>query len=628
MANRRPPQGRRMDFSRNDRGKSFRPGVSPWQGGTPGSDIPNLLPLAGGSTEATLALASNIINLLQPRQTPVPSLLDMPIRRDFGPSMGRYDRGYGPNRMGNQNNFRRSGNYNRAGERINSNRKPFRPHDGQRQQNKSSPKKEADSKSKSKESEQDKKDSDSTEKTENKQDDKKEPQKTRYDDINPQLLKCHICNKSMWDGRSFENHLSGRAHAIMMQKTAESYALTADTMRQEFKIREMKRTRKSGQQQVRDFYCAMCDMYAADGSAHRTTVGHRKLKKYLHPTCTSCHKEMPTRIELDEHRLTPEHLSMMQDKQEVVGKPKPEVMVISTLHTEQLYLRDDRQRFKRQGEEKEREKREKEGEQNKEGAEKESEGADEPKEGEGEKEKVDKDDTIIDFKEGDDLTNITSDRFPEYSTERGVGRSFLTDFSCVQCALCRKLLDTRETAELHLRTWRHHQLFVRMLQERSGKEIQAQESAKRPHGGEESGNWKRRKASPELDEDDRAENGHEPAAEAGPVKEEKQVEEKKDGAEGEMPAADELEDWEQSVDEILRDVKAEAIESEQQEQLQPKVEQKTPEKKQDEQENAQENTQESKEQHSGAAENKVVNNAKNSPLSSPRGRGRGRPRRY
>lgn len=68
------------------------------------------------------------------------------------------------------------------------------------------------------------------------EDKKKDAPKTRYDDINSQLLKCHICNKSMWDGRSFENHLSGRAHAIMMQKTAESYALTADTMRQEFKV--------------------------------------------------------------------------------------------------------------------------------------------------------------------------------------------------------------------------------------------------------------------------------------------------------------------------------------------------------------------------------------------------------
>lgn len=100
MANRRPQGGgRRMDFGRNDRSKNFRSGVSPWQGGGPGGDLPNLLPLGGGPTEATLALASNIINLLQPRQNPVPSLLDMPIRRDFGPNMSRYDRGYGPNRV-------------------------------------------------------------------------------------------------------------------------------------------------------------------------------------------------------------------------------------------------------------------------------------------------------------------------------------------------------------------------------------------------------------------------------------------------------------------------------------------------------------------------------------------------
>lgn len=102
MANRRPQQnsGRRMDFGRNDRNKNFgRSGVSPWQGAGPGGAMPNLLPLGGGPTEATLALASNIINLLQPRQNPVPSLLDMPIRRDFGPNMGRFDRGYGPNRV-------------------------------------------------------------------------------------------------------------------------------------------------------------------------------------------------------------------------------------------------------------------------------------------------------------------------------------------------------------------------------------------------------------------------------------------------------------------------------------------------------------------------------------------------
>ncbi|CAH4035335.1 unnamed protein product [Pieris brassicae] len=559
MANRRPPpSGRRMDFMRNDRGKNFRPGVSPWQGGAPGNDIPNLLPITGGSTEATLALASNIINLLQPRQNSVPSLLDMPIRRDFGPPMGRFDRGYPPNRMGNQGNFRRTGNYNRSGERMNSNRKPFRPNDGQRQQNKSSPKKDADPKNKPKESEQEKEKSDGTEKVEDKQEEKKDSQKTRYDDINQQLLRCHICNKSMWDGRSFENHLSGRAHSIMMQKTVESYALTADTMRQEFKIRDMKRNRKSGQQPTRDFYCAMCDMYAADGSGHRTTVGHRKLKKYLHPTCTACHKEMPTRIELDEHRLTPEHLRMIQDKQDVSGKLKPEVMMISNLQAEQQYLRDDRdrQRNRKHMGDKGKNKAEKEVEVE-EGQEKEKIDGDEEKADEEDKVKdsIDKEDTILDYTEGEDLTNITDDKYPVYSTERGVGRSFLSEFKCFQCQLCKKLLDSEETAEVHLRTWRHHQLFVRLLNEKSGKEtIEAREPFKRPHNIEESGNWKRRKTSPEPnDSEEAAEPGH---TDAG-VKEEKADDVDMEGeaiGESESPKPDDLEDWVQSVDELLEEV--------------------------------------------------------------------------
>lgn len=555
-----------MDFGRNDRSKNFRSGVSPWQGGGPGGDLPNLLPLGGGPTEATLALASNIINLLQPRQNPVPSLLDMPIRRDFGPNMNRYDRGYGPNRMGNQGNFRRTGNYTRAGERMNNSRKPFRPNDGPRQQNKSSPKKETDSKAKPvKDSEG--KDTDKSEKTE---DDKRETPKTRYDDINPQLLKCHICNKSMWDGRSFENHLSGRAHSIMMQKTAESYALTADTMRQEFKIREMKRTRKTGQQTPRDFYCAMCDMYAADGAIHRTTVGHRKLKKYLHPTCTSCHKEMPTRIELDEHRLTAEHLKNMQDKQEVVSKPKPEVMIISTLNMEQMYLRDDRQRWRRgDRNNKDKDEGEKDAEVKKE------EGEAEPKKEEGDtevdtevKEKeteekrdnADNDNTVMDYKEGDDVANVKPDQLPVYSTERGVGRSFLSPFSCVQCTLCRKLLDSEETAAVHLRTWRHHQLFVRLLQEKAGHQTsQPAESRKRTLNNDDTGTWKRRKTVREEDDEDQSEqneaNGHDDTAKEEATEAEGDTEGQtfNEEGDGDLPAAEELEDWEQSVDEILND---------------------------------------------------------------------------
>ncbi|XP_026729081.1 zinc finger protein on ecdysone puffs isoform X2 [Trichoplusia ni] len=640
MANRRPQNGngRRMDFQRNDRGKNFgRSGVSPWQGGGPGGGLPNLLPLSGGSTEATLALASNIINLLQPRQNPVPSLLDMPIRRDFGPNMGRYDRGYGPNRMGNQGNFRRTGTYNRSGERINNNRKPYRPNDGQRQQNKSSPKKEADSKAKPvKESEtnegtegeaQDQQDKDKDEEV------KKEAPKTRYDDINPQLLKCHICNKSMWDGRSFENHLSGRAHAIMMTKTAESYALTADTMRQEFKIREMKRTRKAGQQPARDFYCAMCDMYAADGAIHRTTVGHRKLKKYLHPTCTSCHKEMPTRIELDEHRLTAEHLKNMQDKQEIITKPKPEVMVISTLNMEQLYLREDRQRRRRNDDKKDDDKdaddaevKEEKTDNQEDAIKKEKDNADIKPDVEPKKlDSIDSENTVLDYNEGDDVSKLTQDMFPAYSTERGVGQSFLSEFRCVQCRLCRKLLDCPATAQVHLRTWRHHQLFTRLLAEKSGTQLPHpdsgklnSDSGKRPLNAEDSSEAKRRK----IDDAQEAEqNGHEEGKEE-PLDSaaEDAILAKDDDVE--MSAADELDNWEQTVDEILDDEKA-ADEAEQ------KKTEEAAKAAEEEKSKAAEPVQPAKPQEPEKPKTPtptVVAGVDDKPRNSPRGRGRPRAR--
>ncbi|KAG7297528.1 hypothetical protein JYU34_019541 [Plutella xylostella] len=619
MANRRPHQnsGRRIDY-RNDRGpKNFgRAGVSPWQGGGPGAGLNTLLPLAGGSTEATLALANNLIsNLLQSRQQAVPSLLDMPIRRDFGPDMGRFDRGGygGPQRMGNQGNFRRSGNYNRAGDRMN-NRK-FKPGDGQRHQNKTTPKKDADSKSKpvkesatEVKSEGDEATVKTEEGTEEGQTDaqKKESPKTRYDELNPSLLKCHICNKSMWDGRSFENHLSGRAHAIMMQKTAESYALTADTMRQEFKIREMKRTRKTGQQTPRDFYCAMCDMYAADGAAHRTTIGHRKLKKYLHPACTSCHKEMPTRIELDEHRLTIEHLKNVHEKQEVTSKPKPEVMVISTLAMEQSYVRDDRQRRKRHTEtddddaKKEEEKEGEDGEQTEgvvkkepvEGAPEAQDGGPEAQDGATEEGKL-----LLDFKEDDDIV-VTPDMIPSYSTTRPVGRSFLSPLTCYQCSLCRKLLDSQETAAVHLLTWRHHQLYARKLMHKANGG-----DNKRTSSTSQAGGGKRRKTS-----DEGAENG----LEDGDV----EMKEEDPRPDADMSAADgDAEpEWERAVDEILHD------EAEAQGETQEAAVEEAPEQKEE------------------TVEEEPVKETPPSPVATPakpetkpktpRGRGRGRRGRY
>lgn len=559
MANRnRQPIGRRMDFGRNDRQKSFnRPGVSPWQQGNPGG-IGNILPLASASTEATLALANNLINnLLNTRQNTVPSLLDMPpIRRDFGSDLGMsYDRGYAGNRIGNQGTFRRTGVYNRAGERINARKPPNKSGDIKNKQ--SSPKKEgADSKPQGESADGDNADAKKTEESgEANTDGDKNVAKTRFDNINSDLLHCHICNKSMWDGRSFENHLNGRAHNIMMQKTAESYALTADTMRQELKIREMKRTRKSGMVGTRDFYCAMCDMYADEGAIHRTTIGHRKLKKFLHPTCNSCRKEMPTRIELDEHRLTPQHLLTLQEKsKQYIAKPKPEVMVISTLSTELSYVREGRKRKRADslraaraagGEAADAAVKEEPEEEMDESAEaKPRLESDAPEDVEG---------TVLDYKEGEDVTSLTEKDMPKYHPERGVGGSFIGDFVCKQCKLCKKLLDTEETAEVHLRTRKHHQLFVKFMHKTAGLE-DPQEGAKRTGGAsneDEGGDFKRRKTNSQ-DNDVEMEEAN-VTVKSEPEVETKSETEQQNGTEEANESKDDAEDWEKEVEQILID---------------------------------------------------------------------------
>lgn len=97
------PQRRTMGYNNFDRDNFDRPryNVNPWQGGV----VPN----SGGggptpSTEATIALASNLINnLLQSRQNPMPSLLDINVRRDFGPNYMRDER-FGPNKVNNRRN--------------------------------------------------------------------------------------------------------------------------------------------------------------------------------------------------------------------------------------------------------------------------------------------------------------------------------------------------------------------------------------------------------------------------------------------------------------------------------------------------------------------------------------------
>lgn len=53
----------------------------------------------------------------------------------------------------------------------------------------------------------------------------------------------------------------------------------------------------------------MCDLnFYGTLSTHRKSEKHQQLKTFLHPRCFPCLKEFPSRIEYDEHCLTPAHM--------------------------------------------------------------------------------------------------------------------------------------------------------------------------------------------------------------------------------------------------------------------------------------------------------------------------------
>ncbi|PSN42303.1 hypothetical protein C0J52_11138 [Blattella germanica] len=70
----------------------------------------------------------------------------------------------------------------------------------------------------------------------------------------------------------------------------------------------MKRQGKKVNMNIRE-YCTMCDLhFFGNLIVHRKNDRHQQLKNYLHPRCSPCGKEFPTRVEWDHHRLTPLHL--------------------------------------------------------------------------------------------------------------------------------------------------------------------------------------------------------------------------------------------------------------------------------------------------------------------------------
>ncbi|CRK86168.1 CLUMA_CG000066, isoform A, partial [Clunio marinus] len=497
--NRRNNQGMNFNNNNNYGGTISRGNVNPWDGPSMGNN--NM-----GRGNDALALANNLLNNLlrnQNQNNVPPSLLDM-----AGPR-GNYNdcpRIYNDFRMNRGNGGRMPNNNRRNNNRVvkGAIRKPNvgnRKPNAQKNFNNS-------------------KQNDSvTEQTTNKKNDNarnvheikdeaipvKEPKRKNspYSDVPNDMFYCHLCAKHMWDSTSFENHLKGRTHQMMKEGVEESYRLRANMLRQEAKIAEqlksieidrLKRLGKAirAANQIRE-YCAMCDLqFYGHLSTHRKSEGHLDLKKFLHPKCEDCSTEFHNRTEFDDHLLSPGHmktsktppsykseesrknrLHILTEIDETRGlreeKPKKEKSKdVTSQETETEALTDD-------GESKtvqETEKMETEVS----AADNEVKQEDDVDDNENQNDHQEFE-PILDYIEGDEIGPEIENKIPKYNFKRQVGFSLISKLVCFECRLCNKYFDNELTAEVHSRTYNHHRLFVKFLNEKANETKIAQKRA-------------------------------------------------------------------------------------------------------------------------------------------------------
>jgi len=357
---------------------------------------------------------------------------------------------------------------------------------------------------------------------------------SRYSGIPPSLFYCHVCKKHMWDDNSFQNHLKGRTHQLMMDKLEESYKIRVELMRHEQKVAEqqreiemerMKRQGKKVNMSIRE-YCTMCDLhFFGNLIVHRKNDRHQQLKNFLHPRCLPCGKEFPTRVEWDHHKLTPLHLKKTAEarKSRKAGSDD-EFGIEELISGEGGSFGDDfskreikvRTREEEEDEIKEADKMNEvdkgtdknergDGAQKNEGAEKDGEG-----------------------KEEGESTVIGSLRFrvPKYNPDVAVGLSLLKKMNGQICRACHRFFINVEDAKTHCRTLMHYNNFVALVKEKA-KAAEAKErreakaeaknregSAEKTEKGvkrtedmstvDDEGNWKRRKVANAEEEDEDA----------------------------------------------------------------------------------------------------------------------------
>ncbi|XP_015429920.1 PREDICTED: zinc finger protein on ecdysone puffs isoform X2 [Dufourea novaeangliae] len=313
---------------------------------------------------------------------------------------------------------------------------------------------------------------------------------SRYAEVPMNHMFCHICNKHMWDGYSFENHLRGRAHQLMMEKLDESYKLKVDLMRHELRVAEEQRelsltnSKRRGKKVSVDLnvreYCTMCDLnFYGTLSTHRKSEKHQQLKTFLHPRCFPCLKEFPSRIEYDEHCLLPAHMKNAVQCEEQRKNKKKEKLAkgeaeVRTIEDEEKDVGSDIKNEK-------------------------------------EEEPVGEQEYITEITE-----NLAEKKFkiPSYKYCRqnqiSIGKSMVKEVEGFYCEKCRRFMLLADDMNAHLRSITHYRNFVQEVKSLTSSNESTEKSADKSETNENAtennkeyeGNWKRRKVANSEEGDD------------------------------------------------------------------------------------------------------------------------------
>ncbi|KAI5701377.1 hypothetical protein M8J75_008762 [Diaphorina citri] len=566
--------------------------VNPWDSGTglnAGASVLNsLVGNAPDAVQQLLAASKILSNVLAPQQnllqTPqVPSLLNQGGYGGNRGSVGNYDRfrhGGGQQQRdswGGQNRRNDSGNYRNSRGNLNQNH--------QRNKSVSS----SSLASQKKETKVYKKEEPSKEEASSGDKEETKPKEVnRYADIPKALLYCHVCRKYMWDDVSFDNHIKGRNHKLMLEELDKLYKMQCEIMRQEFRMSEQQhgwyydKAQRMGKKVKKAMeYCTMCDLnYHGTRGFHRKSTKHQELKHFLHPKCNICNLEFPTRLEWDEHILLPSHLKKMTVRR---AELKPDLKDDDFDFDDFLYVSDlsdylstpssiltDVAPVKVESDEKDEEE------------EKEEDGDDEKKEKRDKKEKVDEN-SIVFHGDGesatenyiDEIRNLSEDEyakkaFVRYNALIPAGTEFVVQSEGHLCRICNLFLGSREEALKHCKAYAHHISLVNVLakarktvRKRSYKDGKDDEDVemKDVTGGEE-GNWKRRKVVATEDGTNASGGGKEKTMEVD--EEEDEEDEEEVNGKGEEEEEEKKEEEEEEPE-----VKEEKVEEEEPEPVQP-----------------------------------------------------------